>query len=75
MGVVVRPNFERKNEMLVGVVYNGKALMPTCHARARKLIASKHATPFIHKGMFCIRLNKEPSGTKTQVVVIRGLCE
>ena len=26
--------------MLVGVVYNGKALMPTCPARARRLIAN-----------------------------------
>ena len=54
--------------MLVGVVYNGKALMPTCPARARRLIASKHATPFIHKGIFCIRLNRTPSDNKIQSV-------
>jgi len=54
--------------MLVGVVYNGKAMMPTCPARARRLIASNHATPFIHKGVFCIRLNRAPSDNKLQPI-------
>jgi len=54
--------------MLVGVVYNGKAMMPTCPARARRLIASKNATPFIHKGVFCIRLNRAPSDNQVQSV-------
>lgn len=56
--------------MLVGVVYNGSALMPCCPARARRLIASRKATPFIHKGVFCIRLNQAPSDDKIQKVVI-----
>lgn len=56
--------------MLVGVVYNGEAMMPCCPARARRLIASREATPFIHKGVFCIRLNRAPSDNKTQPVNI-----
>ncbi len=55
--------------MLVGVVYDGKAMMPTCPARARRLIASKSATPFIHKGVFCIRLNRAPSDNQVQSVI------
>ena len=56
--------------MLVGVVYNGSALMPCCPARARRLIASRKATPFIHKGVFCIRLNQPPSDNKLQPITI-----
>lgn len=56
--------------MLVGVIYNGEAMMPCCPARARKLIASREATPFIHKGVFCIRLNRAPSDNKIQPVTI-----
>jgi hypothetical protein len=35
-----------------------KVLMPTHQANARALIKSARATPFFHKGIFCIRLNK-----------------
>jgi len=56
--------------MLVGVVHNGEAMMPCCPARARRLIASKKATPFTHKGVFCIRLNREPSDNKIQPITI-----
>ena len=56
--------------MLVGVVYNGSALMPTTPQRARLLIASRKATPFIHKGVFCIRLNQPPSDNKIQPISI-----
>ena len=56
--------------MLVGVVHNGEAMMPCCPARARRLIASKKATPFTHKGVFCIRLNREPSDNKIQSISI-----
>ena len=56
--------------MLVGVIYNGEAMMPCCPARARRLIASREATPFIHKGVFCIRLNRAPSDNKIQPVTI-----
>jgi len=56
--------------MLVGVIYNGEAMMPCCPTRARRLIASREATPFIHKGVFCIRLNRAPSDNKIQPVNI-----
>ena len=56
--------------MLVGVIYNGEAMMPCCPARARRLIASREATPFIHKGVFCIRLNRAPSDNKIQPITI-----
>jgi hypothetical protein len=56
--------------MLVGVTYNGQAIMPTTPQRARLLIASRNATPYIHKGVFCIRLNRAPSDNKTQPVAI-----
>ena len=56
--------------MLVGVIYNGEAMMPCCPARARRLIASREATPYIHKGVFCIRLNRAPSDNKIQPITI-----
>jgi hypothetical protein len=56
--------------MMVGVLYNGKALMPTTPQRARLLITSRKATPFIHKGVFCIRLNQEPSSYIIQPISI-----
>ena len=42
----------------VPVITNGrKALMPTHQARAREVVNSSRATPFFHKGLYCIRLN------------------
>jgi hypothetical protein len=38
-----------------------KPLMPTTPSRARRLIQSRQATPFWKKGLFCIRLNVDPS--------------
>ena len=49
---------------------NRKPLMPTSPVRARKLIKSGEATPFFSNGVFCIRLNREPSDRKTQTVVV-----
>jgi hypothetical protein len=47
--------------MLVPVVdKTGKPLMPTKPSRARRWIKSKEATPFFKKGIFCIRLNRDP---------------
>lgn len=47
-----------------------KPLMPTTHARARRWIKYGKATPFWKKGVFCVRLNVDPSDRKTQDVVI-----
>jgi hypothetical protein len=47
-----------------------KPLMPTTPARARRWIRTGKATPFFKKGVFCVRLNKPPSGTQTQPMVV-----
>lgn len=45
-------------------------LMPTTSSRARKWIKSGKATPFWRNGVFCIRLNEEPSdGYKQEIAV------
>lgn len=45
-----------------------RPLMPTSVARAAKWIKSGKATPFWKKGMFCVRLNVEPSARNYQPV-------
>lgn len=50
------------------VDYNQVALMPTNPARAARWIASGKATPFWKKGIFCVRLNVEPSARNYQDV-------
>ncbi len=45
-------------------------LMPTTPARARKWIESGKATPFWKRGVFCVRLNVEPSDNKTQPIAV-----
>ncbi len=44
--------------------------MPTTPARARKWIKIGKATGFFKKGVFCVRLNVEPSDRKTQPIVV-----
>jgi len=44
--------------------------MPTTPARARKWIKSGRATPFWKKGLFCVRLNVEPSSREIQDVAV-----
>jgi hypothetical protein len=45
-----------------------KPLMPTTPSRARRLIQSRQATPFWKKGLFCIRLNVDPSDSKIDLI-------
>jgi hypothetical protein len=45
-------------------------LMPTTSARARRWIKSGKATPFWKAGIFCVRLNQEPSARHTQPIVV-----
>jgi hypothetical protein len=45
-------------------------LMPTKPSRARRWVKSGKATPFWRKGVFCVRLNVEPSDSQTQAVVV-----
>ena len=56
---------------LVPVVdQNNQPLMPTTSSRAKKWIRSKKATPFWKKGVFCVRLNIEPSGREKQDICV-----
>ena len=50
------------------VDYNQIPLMPTTPKRASKWIKSGKATPFWKKGIFCVRLNQEPSARNYQEV-------
>ena len=47
-----------------------QTLMPMHAARARKLIKRGEATPYWDNGIYCIRLNKEPSNRETQAIAI-----
>ncbi len=47
-----------------------RPLMPTTPSRARRWIRSGKATPFFKKGVFCVRLNQEPSDRITQPIAV-----
>jgi hypothetical protein len=47
-----------------------RPLMPTIPSRARRWIKSGKATPFWKKGVFCVRLNVEPSDTNRQPIAV-----
>lgn len=47
-----------------------RPLMPTTPERARRWIKSGKATPFWKRGVFCVRLNAEPSNRKTQDITV-----
>ena len=49
---------------------DGDPLMPCRPKRARKLIERREATPYWSHGVFCIRLDREPSGRNKQAVVV-----
>lgn len=57
--------------MYVPVVdQNQQPLMPTIPSRARRWIKSGKATPFWKKGVFCVRLNVDPSNRQTQPIAV-----
>jgi hypothetical protein len=57
--------------MLVPVIDKEQnPLMPTTPSRARRWIKLGKATPFWKRGIFCVRLNTEPSDDKKQKVVV-----
>jgi hypothetical protein len=57
--------------MFVPVVdKTGKPLMPTSPGRARRWIKRMEATPFFKKGIFCVRLNREPSFNEKQDIAV-----
>ena len=49
---------------------DGEQLMPTTPPVARHLIKKKDATPFWKNGIFCIRLNREPSSRYKQEIAV-----
>ena len=49
---------------------DGQPLMPMHAARARKLVKRGEATPYSNNGIYCIRLNKEPSDRDTQEIAV-----
>ena len=44
--------------------------MPMHAARGRKLVERGEATPYWDNGIYCIRLNKEPSNRDTQEIAV-----
>jgi RRXRR protein len=57
--------------MFVPVVdQNNRPVMPTTPSRAKRWIRSGKATPFFKKGVFCVRLNQEPSNRNTQPIAV-----
>ena len=50
------------------VDFHQKPLMPTTPSRARKWIKNGKATPFWKRGIFCVRLNVEPSHRNYQPI-------
>lgn len=63
---------ERLNQMLFVPVVDkdNKPLMPTKPSRARRWIKEGKATPFWRCGIFCVRLNIEPTATEYQEVAV-----
>ena len=49
---------------------NQKPLMPTKPSRARRWIKEGKATPFWKRGIFCVRLNVEPSALNLDEIVV-----
>ena len=57
--------------MFVPVINSeNRPLMPTTPSRAKRWIKSGKATPFWRKGVFCVRLNVEPSHTNYQPIAV-----
>ena len=49
---------------------DGQVLMPMHASRARKLIKRGEATPYWDNGVYCVRLNKEPSERDVQEIAV-----
>ena len=47
-----------------------KPLMPTTPSRAARWVKSGKATPFWKRGVWCVRLNQDPSDDKTQDIAV-----
>ena len=61
----------KPDQVFVPVIdQNQQPLMPTIASRARRWIASGKATGLWKKGVFCVRLNVEPSGGGVQGIAV-----
>lgn len=49
---------------------NQKPLMPTTPSRAARWVKSGKATPFWKRGIWCVRLNVDPSGDEKQDIAV-----
>ena len=47
-----------------------RPLMPTTPSRARRWVKSGKATHFWKGGLYCVRLNVEPSAPETQPIAV-----
>lgn len=57
--------------MFVPVISKNRfPLMPTTPSRARRWIRERKATPFWDHGMFCVRLNVNPSNVQLQPIAV-----
>jgi len=65
----LRAFFGKRNVVPV-IAKDQEPLMPCSEKRARLMVKSGKATPFWNRGIFCIRLNVEPSSRKTPPVVV-----
>src|SRR5260370_25064654 len=69
-GIVYAPQGGLAHMFVPVVDQQQHPLMPTTPARARRWIQSGKATPFWKQGVFCVRLNVEPSDQEAQPIVV-----
>ncbi|RLC83495.1 MAG: hypothetical protein DRJ03_16990 [Chloroflexi bacterium] len=70
-GEVYTPSKGGLQQLFVPVIdKEQRPLMPTKPSRARRWVKCGKATPFWKKGVFCVRLNVEPSARNLQPIAI-----
>jgi hypothetical protein len=69
-GNIVHPKGAYRTMFVPVVDQNQRPLMPTTPARAKRWIKNGKATHFWKGGIFCVRLNGEPSGRAIQPLAV-----
>jgi hypothetical protein len=64
------PGLKQQNQKVPVVDATGAPLMPTDASRARRWVKERKATPFWKKGIWCVRLNVEPSDRNSQPIAV-----